>query len=152
MGPTAAFASGTLRTIARYRPPEIAIRVDDVLVHEGPISLVVAANGCFFGAGMRIAPGAVLDDGAFEVVVVEALSKVRLVANFPSIYRGAHLAHPAVHHYRGGRVSLEVLSGEGLLDVDGEPLGVLPAEIELLPKALGLFGLPPVSREAPAGT
>jgi len=117
-------------------------------VHDGPISLAAAANGCFFGSGMKIAPGAMVDDGAFEVVVVEALSKPRLLANFPSIYRGTHLAHPRVHHYRGGRISLEVSMGEGLLDVDGEPVGVLPAEIELLPKAVGLFGLPAQSREA----
>lgn len=142
LGATAAFAIGTLRAIARFRAPEVAVRVDDQLVYEGPVSLGAVANGRYFGGGMQIAPQARIDDGTLEVIVVEGLSKPRLVASFPSLYRGAHLTHPAVTCRRGTRVEAALLSGEALLDVDGEPLGGLPARVEVLPAAVQLFGLP----------
>jgi diacylglycerol kinase (ATP) len=143
LGPTAAFAAGTVLAMLRYRTPRVRIRVDEQLIHEGPLSLAAVANGRYFGSGMQVAPSARVDDGAFDVVVVGGLSKPRLIAHFPSIYAGRHLDHPAVCQHRGVLVEIEALDGEGPLDVDGEPLGRLPAHIELLPKAIGLFGLPP---------
>ena len=142
LGPTAAFAAGTLRAIARFEAPQVVIRVDGCTVHEGSLSLAAVANGRYFGSGMRIAPGARVDDGAFSVVIVDGLSKSRLIANFPTIYRGRHLSHHAVALHGGASVEAEVISGEALLDVDGEPLGRLPASIDLLPGAIELFGLP----------
>ncbi len=77
-----------------------------------------------------------------DVVVVGGLSKPGLIANFPSLYRGKHLAHPCVSHTRGCVIEASAESGQAMLDIDGEPRGFLPARIELLPKAIGLFGLP----------
>jgi len=149
LGPTLAFALGTLRAIRRYRPSPVRIRVDGQSVHEGPLTLVAAANGCYFGSGMRIAPDASLDDGLFDVVVVAGLSKPRLVARLPSLYRGSHLRHASVSVHRGSRVEVELLSGSSWVDVDGEPLGSPPVKMELLPAAVRLFGVPAASaREA----
>jgi YegS/Rv2252/BmrU family lipid kinase len=143
LGPTAAFAAGTLVAILRHRPTIARIRIDERVVHEGPISLAAAANGQYFGSGMRVAPKARIDDGALDVVIVGGLSKPRLIANFPSIYAGTHLDHPAVSQHRGVLFEAEAIEGHAPLDVDGEPLGHLPVRAQLLPKAIGLFGLPP---------
>ena len=98
-------------------------------------------RGRYFGGGMHIGPGAKPDDGALYVVVVDYMSKPRLIANFPSIYRGTHLDHPAVSVHRGRRIDADGVPGEVWLDIDGEPLGTLPATIELLPSAITLFGV-----------
>lgn len=142
-GPRTSFVLGSLAAIARRPAASAVVRVDGQEVHSGPISVVVVANGCFCGAGMKIAPSAECDDGLFDVVVVEALSRPRLAWNLPSLYGGRHTEHPAVSVYRGVRIEAERQGGQGaLLDVDGEGLGELPVEIELLPRAIGLFGLP----------
>jgi len=142
LGGRIAFAWGTLRAIVQYRCEPVNLRVDGETVFDGPLSLAAAANGRCFGGGMRIAPDARPDDGNLDVVVVAGLRKARLLANFPSIYRGTHLGHPEVSVYRGKRVEAMAAPGRVWLDVDGEPLGTLPAEIEILPRALRLFGVP----------
>jgi diacylglycerol kinase (ATP) len=148
-GPTLAFALGSCAAILRGASPEISLRVDGQTVFEGAVSLVVCANGRYFGSGMQIAPEAAVDDGVLDVVVVEAIGRLRLLGRFPSLYRGTHLRYPEVRVHRGRRVEATLRGkGPGLIDVDGEALGELPLVVEVLPKAIGLFGLPPAMPRA----
>ncbi len=142
-GPRTSFALGSLGAIARWPTTSAVVRLDGSEVHRGPISLVLAANGRFCGAGMKMAPGAECDDGLFDLVVVAGLSRSRLSWNLPSLYSGRHIGHPAVSIYRGSRVEAESCGERvALLDIDGEASGELPVAIDLLPRAIGLFGLP----------
>jgi YegS/Rv2252/BmrU family lipid kinase len=144
LGGRASFLLGALRAIARHRPQPVAIRVDGERVHAGPLVLAAAAIGRFFGAGMCIAPEARTDDGLFDVVAVAGLGRVQLVRRLPLIYRGAHLGDPAVRLWRGRVVEAEAEAGGPPVPVelDGEPLGRLPARFEVLPAALVLIGPP----------
>lgn len=149
LGGSGAFALGTLRAIARYRPEPVRIQVDGERVHDGPLSLAAAANGRCFGGGMRIAPEADPADGLLDLVVIAGLPKPALLANFPSIYRGRHLDHPAVSLQRGVGIEAEAAPGRVWLDVDGEPLGTLPARIDLQAGALRILADP--EEPGPAG-
>ena len=140
LGGRVSFLIGTLRALARYRCPSVTLRLDDELVFEGPLVLAALANGQYFGGGMRVAPGARLDDGLFDLVVVPELGKARLLAKLPTIYRGEHLKDPATQLHRGRVLEAEASAGVARLDVDGEPLGTLPARIEILPGAVTLIG------------
>ena len=74
-------------------------------------------------------------------MVVPGLSKPRLLAELPRIYRGTHIGVGGVQARRG-RV-LEAASAGGRspwVEIDGEPLGRLPARFEILPGALTLVG------------
>ena len=83
-----------------------------------------------------------MDDGWLDVVVISQLSKPGLLSSLPSIYRGAHLGHPAVAYRRGRRVDADAEPGTVSLEVDGEARGTLPASFEVLPGALELLGAP----------
>jgi diacylglycerol kinase (ATP) len=111
------------------------------VVHAGKLLLGAVANGQFFGSGMRIAPNAQLDDGLFDVVFVGALSRLHALALFPLLFWGRHLRDPRVQWRRGRSIELSADS-DVWLEADGEPLGTLPARIELLPRALTLCGVP----------
>jgi diacylglycerol kinase family enzyme len=91
---------------------------------------------------MHVAPMAKVDDGQFEVVAMDAPSKLAFAAFSRRIYAGTHLSDPGVHHFSCDRISLDLENeqarGAFLLDVDGEALGGLPLEVELLPQALTL--------------
>ena len=134
------FMAGTLRALARYRTPEVKIALDGETIHSGPLVLAAAANGQYFGGGMKVAPEARLDDGLLDVVVVPGFSKARLVRELPRIYRGTHLGVDGVLFRRGRCLDASAQPGAVWLDVDGEPLGTLPARIEVLPGALSLVG------------
>ncbi len=153
LGPRAAYTFAGLRAILHHPTPEVVVRVDGAPVYEGRISLVVAANGRFFGGGMRVAPDAQLDDGQLDIVIVRALSRLDLLMNFPSLQRGDFVDHPAVSIHRGSHVEALVHGdSRALLDVDGEAPGGLPLRIELMPRAIGIFGLPEPAPQNVAGS
>jgi YegS/Rv2252/BmrU family lipid kinase len=142
VGGSGAFLLGTLRAILRYRSLPVTLRVDGVVVHEGPLILATAASGRWFGGGMLVCPQAYCDDGRLDAVVVAGLSKAQLLTRLYGIYRGTHLKDPAVRSYRG-RVIEALGPPEVRLEVDGEPLGALPVRIEVLEGALSLLAPAP---------
>ena len=143
LGGSFAFLVGALGSIIRYRCRSVSIVADGQEVCDGPIVLCAAANGRYFGGGMLIAPDALPDDGQLDLVVIREMSKPALVANLPALYRGSHLANPAVSVIRASRIEAHPTSRDSppvWIDVDGEGLGVLPIAIEVMPKRVTLFG------------
>ena len=139
-----AFLVGALSSIIRYRVVRVGIRADGKLVCDEPFVLAAAANGRYFGGGMNIAPDATPDDGLLDLVIIRAMSKPRLIASLRSLYRGTHLSNAAVSVRRVARLEATPHPDESRpirLEADGESLGVLPATIEVVPKALTVFGL-----------
>jgi YegS/Rv2252/BmrU family lipid kinase len=104
--------------------------------------MIAICNGCYFGGGMKVAPMAEIDDNAFELIALGATSKVGFALTSGSIYSGDHIRQPGTVHLRGQKFHLELVNRSAenvyLLDVDGEPMGSLPLEVELVPKALTL--------------
>jgi YegS/Rv2252/BmrU family lipid kinase len=145
LGGRLSFLIGTLRAIASYRAAPVALRLDGELVHDGPLVLAAAANGRYFGGGMHVAPRARPDDGLLDVVVVPDFGKLRLAAELPRIYRGSHLDVPGVVWRRGAAVEATALGEPPWVEIDGEPLGRLPARVEILPKALRFVGCGPLA-------
>jgi YegS/Rv2252/BmrU family lipid kinase len=131
---------GALRGVARYRSEPVSISVDGKRVFEGALAVAAIANGPCFGGGMQIAPNARVDDGAFDWVIVPAMSRPSLLRKIPLLYSGAHLRDPRILHGRGQIVEARTMNGPVRIDVDGESLGALPARFELLPGAITLFG------------
>lgn len=135
-----------IRALASYQPADVEVVVDGQR-HTFRAATVVAANSAYYGKGMKIAPGAVLDDGLIDIVVIEAASKFGLIRSMPKVYDGEHVALPEVTVLRGREVTLRGATARGPVPVggDGEPLGVLPgrgdtpATVTLLPGALTLL-------------
>ena len=84
-----------------------------------------AAAASHFGGGMRVAPDARLDDGLFDVVVFEDLTKLEFLGLASVIYDGRHLGRPKVRVTRGTVVQVEAV-GDALIDLDGEQVGRAP--------------------------
>jgi len=116
---------------------------DDVREEELESRTIAICNGRFFGGGMEIGPMAVPDDGCFEIIDLGGASKLSFALNSSSIYSGAHMKSPHVKHFRADKLRLvlrdESVSDRYLLDVDGEPLGKLPIDVEMLPGALDVL-------------
>jgi YegS/Rv2252/BmrU family lipid kinase len=139
LGGTVSFLLGTIRGILRYRGGEVRIRVDGELVYEGELVLAAGANGSRFGGGMRIAPEARVDDGLFDVVIIPQLRMTALLRKLPKLYAGTHLADPITTFCRGRVIEADEEPGSVRIELDGEPLGTLPARFEMLPAALRIL-------------
>jgi diacylglycerol kinase (ATP) len=129
-----------LRSLASYTPTRVRISVDGEVLSTDAATVVVA-NSAYYGAGMKIAPGASLTDGLLDVVVIAAGSRGRLIRAMPKVYDGAHVSLSEVTVLRGRVIEL---SGTPSVPMggDGEPvgrlpeLGAVPARLEVLPGAL----------------
>lgn len=133
------FLWGTVVSLILYRNQVMAVEVDGKEVCDGPVTMLAAGNGQYFGGGMQVAPKAVMEDGLLDIIILHGLGKLDLLANLPRVYRGTHLTHPRIESLRGRRVTV-TSPGTALLDLDGEQPGRAPVEIEILPSALTVQG------------
>jgi diacylglycerol kinase (ATP) len=134
---SAMFLGTSLSTLLGYVARTARIEIDGT-AFDRSVRSVVIANGLYFGGGMRVAPGAVLDDGQFDVVIIGDTGRTRALTGIPSLYLGRHLNRAEVEVYRA-RVVRVTCDGEPMLfDVEGEQVGTTPATLTCLPEAITL--------------
>jgi diacylglycerol kinase family enzyme len=143
LGGRTGYYLASLRAVAVGREQPVAARVtwlgrtrEEII----PAYVIAVCNGRWFGGGMDVAPMALPDDGRLEVVTITARSKPYLADKVRGVYSGRHLQEETVHHFPCHRIELGLADERAehrfLLDVDGEALGSLPLEIEVVPRLL----------------
>jgi YegS/Rv2252/BmrU family lipid kinase len=141
-GGSFAFAFHSGLAMLRHRIRTVRIIVDGVEDEITSIATVAVANGQYFGGGMRVAPGAAIDDGWFDVVIMGGSPRGQSLADLKLIYTGEHIERPHVRVVRGQHVVVapvaETRGQPVLIETDGEAAGRLPATFEILPRALNL--------------
>lgn len=125
-----------VRELATFRPRTYTITIDGAR-REQRAMLVSIANNASLGGGMRIVPHADLSDGLLDVFIVHPLSRAGLLAVFPKVFRGEHTDHPAVEFVQGRRITIE--ADHIVAYADGERIGPLPIDVEVVPGALSVF-------------
>jgi diacylglycerol kinase (ATP) len=129
LGGLPAYLLSVAGELVSFRTTQLRLEVD-AEAWEGPMLLCAIANATSYGAGMRIAPQAHIDDGLLDVVLVRPLSRLGFLRAFPQVFRGAHLNHPAVQVFRGREVRLLTEEPEPV-NVDGDILGSTPLKVEV---------------------
>jgi diacylglycerol kinase (ATP) len=119
--------------LREFQPLRFDITLDGEAIQRDAM-LVAVGNGPSFGGGLRLCEGASMDDGLLDVVVINPLSKLKLLRVFPKLYRGTHVTIPEFERHRVREVTL---SSPGIVAYgDGERLGPLPMTTTVLPGAL----------------
>lgn len=114
-----------------FKPRQYSLTLDGKTVQREAM-LIAIANGHSYGGGMKIAPHARIDDGEFDVIVLNPVSKVEFLRVFPKVYTGSHLSHPAVEMFKASKVNLHA---KAIAYADGERIGQLPVDAECVPQA-----------------
>ncbi len=122
-----------LRELATLRPIEYTVTADGERWQQGAM-LISVANGRSIGGGMKIVPGAALDDGFLDLFIVRPLSRAGFLAVFPRVFSGRHVGHPAVEIRRVRRI--ELAAAGVVAYADGERIGPLPLAIDVIPGAV----------------
>ncbi|MGI9823992.1 diacylglycerol/lipid kinase family protein [Agromyces sp. Marseille-Q5079] len=125
-----------VRELATFSPRHYTMTIDGVRREQGAM-LVSVANNSSLGGGMTLVPHADLSDGLLDVFIVHPLSRARLVAVFPKVFKGEHTTHPRVEFVQARRVTLE--ADDVVAYADGERVGSLPIDVEVVPGALKVF-------------
>jgi YegS/Rv2252/BmrU family lipid kinase len=124
-----------LSELMRRRTARYELCIDGERV-EHQVMLMAMANGRQYGNRVCIAPGARLDDGLLELVIVEQLSVLKIAMRLPSLFSGRLRAGDGVS-MRAIR-ELVVRGTEPIpFHVDGEPrIGPAELTVRVLPRAL----------------
>jgi YegS/Rv2252/BmrU family lipid kinase len=144
------YAYGALRALLSWKPARFEIELtpadtpDDVgRASDPPVErhtfwgyTVGACNSKTYGGGMRAAPGALLDDGLLDVMVLESVSKVRFVGRIlPKVFSGRHVEEPSVRVFRAREVSISA-DRPFTMYADGDPIAELPATVRAVQGAV----------------
>lgn len=141
VGGRMAFLWATFRVLLSYRGRSVTLSVEDGAEASFKVTNVAVGNGPYHGGGMYPCPTAKLDDGVFEVTIIQYMNMFRLLRDIRVLYNGDILSHPKVRALRGVRIHAAGPEPT-LIELDGEPLGQLPVEITVLPRRLPVMMAP----------
>lgn len=111
----------------------ISLQLDGGPVIPASMTTLAIANGQYQGGGIRIAPDADLTDGLLNVTLVDEIGFGEVARHVGLLYDGRIYSYPKVRHWTARHIRVD---GTGPVEVDGEPAGSLPLEIEVVPGAL----------------
>ena len=115
----AAYVQLSTIELLRYRAQTYSLTLDGE-AFEHRAMLVAIANGRQYGNRLLIAPGARLDDGKLEVVVVDHLSMIGIAWRLPALFRGTLRTGPGVQMRAAATLTVRA-RGPIPFHVDGEP-------------------------------
>ena len=146
LGGPLVYPVAALRVLARWRPVGFTVTITG---HPAPLEFdgyaVVVANSPYFGAGMRVAPPALIDDGILDLVLMRYGPKLTFVRALAKIKDGSHVNLPQISLDRGAEATI-TMDRDLPAAADGEPLACAtpltagtPLRVRALPSALSVL-------------
>jgi diacylglycerol kinase (ATP) len=131
------YIASALRALRTFIP--LSVRAEfpgsELSAIEARVLLAAVLNSPTYGAGLRLAPGARLDDGTLDVAFVEDLSGMRILELLPRLMLNGMLPASRLKLLRARKVRLEA-DRPCFFHGDGEIFGPAPVEIEVVPAAV----------------
>ena len=129
MGNTS-YTVATLFKLISLKSQKYHIEIDgETLERDGVF--VEITNSQFTGTTFHIAPEAEIDDGLLDVIILNKISRFRLLRLFTSIFDGTHINYDEVEYIKAKSIKV-IEEKPGKLIPDGEILGSTPIEVECL--------------------
>ena len=130
----ASYVAPTLLALGAYAFPSLTVTVDGRSVFGPEPAVAFVGNLPEYGTGFPILPHARADDGVLDVCVLPCRSRGDLMRLFLKAAVGEHVKSEGVVYVKGRHVRVD--SPDALrvpIQVDGDPAGHTPADIDLLP-------------------
>jgi diacylglycerol kinase (ATP) len=131
----ASYVAPIAASLATYRHPPVRVRAGDTAASG---AYCIIANAPAYALDLALSPDARADDGALDWLVFERGGLVALAAFSWAVWRGRHRARGDVRTGRATRLTLDA-STPVPVQVDGDPFGTTPVEVEVMPGALTLI-------------
>lgn len=136
LGQLAYYVKG-IEMLPSLRPVSVTIEYDDN-VYSGEIMLFLVANTNSVGGFEKLAPDALVDDGYFDLLILEKTSLPEFIRLATAALRGNHLEDDKVIYAQAKRIKITP-EEKMLLNIDGEYGGELPGEIINLKQHITFF-------------
>jgi diacylglycerol kinase (ATP) len=101
------YVLAALRALAGWSPASFRVRIRGG-EQECAGYAVVVANSAYFGAGMKVAPSAEIDDGQLEILIMRHAPRLAFLRVLSKIRSGSHMGLPQISQDRCGEVTVTV--------------------------------------------
>jgi YegS/Rv2252/BmrU family lipid kinase len=126
-----------LEELVVLKAVDIELVIDGEIIKRKAVFTEIC-NSRYTGGDMLMAPAAEIDDGMLDVIVLNKVSRRKILSLFPLLFKGEHVNDDAVELFRGRNISLK--SGIPLmLTPDGETFGDTPFEVKMHPGKIRMF-------------
>lgn len=133
---TSRYLIATLAELRVFQPAPFQITVDGQTLRSEGMMLAIG-NGSSYGGGMYVCPTAIPDDGLLDLTFLTRTSKLTFLRIFPRVFKGSHIHHPSVRTLRGASLHIEAPGQTAY--ADGERVGPLPVDVDVVPRGLRVF-------------
>jgi diacylglycerol kinase (ATP) len=130
------YIAAALRALREFKPLHVRAEFpgSNLPAMDAQVLLAGALNTRSYGAGLRLAPDARIDDGLLTAVFVKNLGGLEVLAALPRLLIRGDLPDSYVNRVSASCMRLTA-DRECLFHGDGEILGPAPVDIEVLPRA-----------------
>jgi diacylglycerol kinase (ATP) len=133
------FGATLLTIVLRYERPRMELEIDGKKTVGGFLMLTLG-NGTREGGGFRTTPDALMDDGWLDYLLVDPISRLRMLRLIPEVMQGTQGRFPEAHLGRFQKLSLKADMALPI-EADGEMFAPYAANVrefsvEILPSAL----------------
>ena len=128
---------GVLYRTISLKPFHLELEIDGQKIERKNV-FVEISNTRYTGKDFFMAPNAVIDDGLLDVVLLNKLSRIRLLQCLPKIFTGEHIKLKEVECFKARKIKVTTIPQKPLTP-DGQLIGNTPIEIECLSKKLEVF-------------
>jgi len=127
-----------IKALMEFTPIICNITIDGEQYRNVNLSNITIFKTSHFGGDMHFGIKPVQDDGKLSVVVIDAVSKLRLFGLMPTFFTGTILKQNIAHHYYCSSIIIES-NDYAIVETDGENIGSPFAQYTILPKALQII-------------
>jgi diacylglycerol kinase (ATP) len=128
---------GVLEEVAVLKSTKIEINIDGKLINREAVFTEIC-NSRYTGGDMLMAPGAKIDDVYLDIIILNKVSRLKLLSLFPLLFKGEHVNDDAVEVFTGKNISLKS-DKQLVLTPDGETFGDTPIDVTMHPKKIKMF-------------
>ena len=119
-----------------YKCLKFKVVADGEEFFSGPAFSVALGIGKYCGGGMMQTPDAVFDDGLINLTVIRKMSKFKVLGKIKHLYDGSvYSIKSYVKHTMCRHVEISA-APYSYMEVDGEPVGITPVTVDVIPSAI----------------
>jgi len=133
----AAYTLATLIKLITLKARPIELIIDGEKSKRESV-FVEVSNSRYTGTTFLIAPKAKIDDGKLDVVILNKISRIRLIRLFNTIYDGSHINYPEIEYIQAEKLALKESEAKEIIP-DGELIGKTPISVECLKQDLAFL-------------
>lgn len=127
-----------IKELFNYQTSRIKLHIDGEEKIFENVWLVTISNQPYFGGGLKITPDAVVNDGRLDVIIVNNISRWKILFLFITVLWGGHKKIKGVNFAKGRKINIES-EKQIPIHADGEYKGVDKVSVHVAEKAIAIL-------------